>query len=134
MGCTVAASRWAPPRDPAWGAPPPPLRRWRRRRGRGQGEAACRAKWRIWSRRGPTPPGGGPLATRRPRLLLSTPTRKHTCVAPTQKGTPVGVVNRARGPALGSWEDRPPAAAYKAFLGCCPQPQTTPTLSPLFHA
>eukprot|EP00976_Prorocentrum_cordatum_P067152 1178612-Prorocentrum_minimum.AAC.3 len=27
-----------------------------------------------------------------------------------KKGTPVGVVHRARGPALGSWEDRPSAA------------------------
>eukprot|EP00959_Pyramimonas_sp_CCMP1952_P303791 6357507-Pyramimonas_sp.AAC.1 len=27
-----------------------------------------------------------------------------------EKGTPAGVVNRARGPALGCWEDRPPAA------------------------
>eukprot|EP00976_Prorocentrum_cordatum_P080237 1183900-Prorocentrum_minimum.AAC.2 len=27
-----------------------------------------------------------------------------------KKGTPVGAVNRARGPALGSWEDQPPAA------------------------
>eukprot|EP00959_Pyramimonas_sp_CCMP1952_P324176 6784796-Pyramimonas_sp.AAC.1 len=27
-----------------------------------------------------------------------------------EEGTPVGVVYRARGPALGSWEDRPPAA------------------------
>eukprot|EP00959_Pyramimonas_sp_CCMP1952_P467861 9492292-Pyramimonas_sp.AAC.1 len=27
-----------------------------------------------------------------------------------EKGTPVGVVDKARGPALGSWEDRPPAA------------------------
>eukprot|EP00976_Prorocentrum_cordatum_P060698 1176011-Prorocentrum_minimum.AAC.8 len=27
-----------------------------------------------------------------------------------EKGTSVGVVYRARGPALGSWEDRPPAA------------------------
>ena len=27
-----------------------------------------------------------------------------------KKGTPVGVVYRAQGPALGSWEDRPPAA------------------------
>eukprot|EP00976_Prorocentrum_cordatum_P082386 1184796-Prorocentrum_minimum.AAC.1 len=27
-----------------------------------------------------------------------------------EKGFPVGVVYRARGPALGSWEDRPPAA------------------------
>eukprot|EP00959_Pyramimonas_sp_CCMP1952_P114988 2403951-Pyramimonas_sp.AAC.1 len=29
---------------------------------------------------------------------------------PEEKGTPVGVVDKARGPALGSWEDRPPAA------------------------
>ena len=28
----------------------------------------------------------------------------------TEKGTPAGVVYRAQGPALGSWEDRPPAA------------------------
>eukprot|EP00976_Prorocentrum_cordatum_P060557 1175957-Prorocentrum_minimum.AAC.3 len=27
-----------------------------------------------------------------------------------EKGTPVGVVYRAQGPALGSWEDQPPAA------------------------
>eukprot|EP00959_Pyramimonas_sp_CCMP1952_P177709 3714237-Pyramimonas_sp.AAC.1 len=27
-----------------------------------------------------------------------------------EKGTPAGVVNRAKGPALGSWEDQPPAA------------------------
>eukprot|EP00959_Pyramimonas_sp_CCMP1952_P088666 1855351-Pyramimonas_sp.AAC.1 len=27
-----------------------------------------------------------------------------------EKGTPAGVVSRARGPVLGSWEDRPPAA------------------------
>ena len=35
---------------------------------------------------------------------------------PTKKGALVGMVNRAPGPALGSWEDRPPAA-YKVFLG-----------------
>eukprot|EP00976_Prorocentrum_cordatum_P088073 1187164-Prorocentrum_minimum.AAC.1 len=33
-----------------------------------------------------------------------------------KKGTPAGVVNRAQGPALGSWEDRPPAA-YSVFSG-----------------
>eukprot|EP00959_Pyramimonas_sp_CCMP1952_P013232 279240-Pyramimonas_sp.AAC.1 len=33
-----------------------------------------------------------------------------------EKGTPVGVVYRAHGPALGSWEDRPPAA-YESTLG-----------------
>eukprot|EP00976_Prorocentrum_cordatum_P068537 1179185-Prorocentrum_minimum.AAC.2 len=31
-----------------------------------------------------------------------------------EKGTPVGVVYRARGPALGSWEDQPPAAYRSA--------------------
>eukprot|EP00959_Pyramimonas_sp_CCMP1952_P082850 1731556-Pyramimonas_sp.AAC.1 len=29
---------------------------------------------------------------------------------PQKKGTLAGVVYRAQGPALGSWEDRPPAA------------------------
>ena len=36
--------------------------------------------------------------------------------AAKEKGTPVGVVYRARGPALGSWEDQAPAA-YEEFLG-----------------
>ena len=33
-----------------------------------------------------------------------------------EKGTPVGVVYRAQGPALGSWEVQPPAAC-EVFLG-----------------
>eukprot|EP00976_Prorocentrum_cordatum_P060703 1176012-Prorocentrum_minimum.AAC.4 len=33
-----------------------------------------------------------------------------------QKGTPVGVVYRAQGPALGSWEDLPPAAYHGACI------------------
>eukprot|EP00959_Pyramimonas_sp_CCMP1952_P146970 3076210-Pyramimonas_sp.AAC.1 len=48
------------------------------------------------------------------------------------KGTPVGLVYgvlQGASPALGSWEDQPPAA-YEVLLGCCPQPWTTPTLSP----
>eukprot|EP00959_Pyramimonas_sp_CCMP1952_P273369 5713803-Pyramimonas_sp.AAC.1 len=35
--------------------------------------------------------------------------------APEEKGTPVGVVYRAQGPALGGWEDQPPAA-YSASV------------------
>eukprot|EP00959_Pyramimonas_sp_CCMP1952_P154975 3242366-Pyramimonas_sp.AAC.1 len=38
-----------------------------------------------------------------------------------KKGAPVGVVYRAHSPALGSWEDQPPAA-YEVVLGCCLQP------------
>eukprot|EP00959_Pyramimonas_sp_CCMP1952_P225150 4708029-Pyramimonas_sp.AAC.2 len=48
------------------------------------------------------------------------------------QGTPAGVVNRARGPTLGSWEDLPPTAC-EVLLGYCPQPYTTSTLSPLSY-
>eukprot|EP00976_Prorocentrum_cordatum_P092405 1188922-Prorocentrum_minimum.AAC.1 len=50
------------------------------------------------------------------RSVLRRNSRRTAQNSSSRKGTPVGVVDKAQGPALGSWEDRRPPAAYVLIL------------------
>eukprot|EP00959_Pyramimonas_sp_CCMP1952_P093481 1956457-Pyramimonas_sp.AAC.1 len=68
---------------------------------------------RLPQPRHPPPPGGPPGYAPQDTPVQGVPVERPKITE--EKGTPAGVVNRAQGPVLGSWEDWPPAA-YSVYI------------------